>query len=183
MIAGRTAVRLLRVPRQPFTQLKQNKKYEALLNPKLKLLPIGDPLFIFPAIDNKRYVHQMLLNMKRDNALEVNQSSLARACYNGARHDINEEYLQDLVQESLPLYKGNLKAREAFGMMYGALRLNYAKSAVYIAMSEIQRNLAIKKTFLSDLTSIFRLRPADGSPVPEQGTDPRRASRYFRGAD
>lgn len=80
--------------------------------------------------------------MKKDNALNTGQTSLARVCYHSARYDIREEYIRDLVEETLPFYKGNIRRREAYGLFFAALRLNYNKATINLMRMEIERHEA-----------------------------------------
>ena len=63
---------------------------------------------------------------------------MAKVCYHSGRHMIKDPYFEDLIQEMLPLYREKVEAREAFGLIYGGIKLSYQKGTIYL-MREIYR--------------------------------------------
>lgn len=127
-------------PLKRFFYYGTNKNLINKLDPRFNVQFFKDPLFIIPALDNKTSVSQMIIDMKKDSALEAGPNAMAKVCFHSARYDLYDPYIADFIQETIDIFKERVQPREAFGLLYGALKLSYRKHMILFSRHEFERH-------------------------------------------
>lgn len=85
------------------------------------------------------FIQKIIAGFKKDNAIEMGQTSLVKACYHAARYGIKDAYLADLVQETIEIFKEKMAFRESFGLFYAALKSSFTKHMIYFSKHEYEK--------------------------------------------
>jgi hypothetical protein len=72
----------------------------------------------------------MVTDMKESRSFEIGTISMARVAYYSGKYNIHDPYFKDIIENNMIIFKEQFTPRESFGLLYGALRLNYSNSAI-----------------------------------------------------